>query len=61
MKQIGLFHPRVFDDQEWAEGYYKRNRKNIERVGKRLAGLLKTIGFTGGTILDVGCGLDIPD
>ncbi len=56
MKQINLFHPRVFNDQEWAEGYYKRNRKNIERVGKRLAGLLKTIGFTGDTILDVGCG-----
>jgi ubiquinone/menaquinone biosynthesis C-methylase UbiE len=56
MKQIELFHPRVFNDQEWAEGYYKRNRKNIERVGKRLAGLMKTIGFTGGTILDVGCG-----
>jgi ubiquinone/menaquinone biosynthesis C-methylase UbiE len=56
MKQIDLFHPRVFNDQEWAEGYYKRNRKNIERVGKRLAGLLKTNGFTEGTILDVGCG-----
>lgn len=56
MKQIDLFHPRVFNDQEWAEGYYKRNRKNIERVGKRLAGLMKTIDFTGGTILDVGCG-----
>lgn len=56
MKQIDLFHPRVFNDQEWAEGYYKRNRKNIERVGKRLAGLMKTIGFSGGTILDVGCG-----
>ena len=56
MKQSDLFHPRVFDDQEWAEGYYKRNRKNIERVGKRLAGLMKTIGFTEGTILDVGCG-----
>ena len=56
MKRIDLFHPRVFDDQEWAEGYFQRNRKNIERVGKRLAELLKTIGFTGGTILDVGCG-----
>ncbi|MGD8777501.1 MAG: class I SAM-dependent methyltransferase [Ignavibacteria bacterium] len=56
MKQIDLFHPRIFDDQEWAEGYYKRNRKSIEKVGKRFAGLLKTIGFTKGTILDVGCG-----
>lgn len=56
MKKSDLFHPRVFNDQEWAKGYYKRNRKNIERVGQRLAGLLKTTGFTGGTILDVGCG-----
>lgn len=56
MKQHDLFHPRVFDDQEWADGYYKRNRKNIKRVGERLAGYLKRNGFTGGTILDVGCG-----
>ena len=56
MKQSDLFHPRVFDDQKWAEGYYERNRKNIQRVGKRLAGLMNTMGFSGGTILDVGCG-----
>ncbi len=56
MKQKELFHPRIFDDQEWAEGYYKRNKTNIRRVGKRLAKRLKTIGFTGGNILDVGCG-----
>lgn len=56
MKQIDLFHPRVFDDQAWADGYYRRNRKNIEQIGKRLARLLKTMGFEGGTILDVGCG-----
>jgi len=56
MKQIDLFHPRVFRDQEWAEGYYKRNRKSIEKVGQRLARLLKSMGFTEGTVLDVGCG-----
>lgn len=56
MKQTELFHPRVFSDQEWAEGYYRRNRKSIERVGQRLARLLKYMGFTEGTILDVGCG-----
>lgn len=56
MKQNDLFHPRIFNDQEWAEGYYKRNKGSIKKVGKRFAKLLKTIGFTHGTILDVGCG-----
>lgn len=56
MKRAELFHPRVFDDQEWAEGYYKRNAKNIERVGKRYVQLLKDSGFNKGRILDAGCG-----
>ena len=46
MKRSCLLHPRVFSGQEWAEGYYKRNAKNIERVGKRFAKLLKgTSGY----------------
>lgn len=56
MKQSKLFHPRVFNDQEWAEGYYKRNKKSIEKVGKRLVGILADSGFTNGKLLDVGCG-----
>jgi ubiquinone/menaquinone biosynthesis C-methylase UbiE len=56
MKQEDLFHPRIFDDEEWAVGYYKRNKTNIEKVGKRFAKLLKSTGFTRGSILDVGCG-----
>ncbi len=56
MKQAELFHPRVFDDQEWAEGYYTRNVKNIERQGARIAQLLQTVGFKEGRILDAGCG-----
>ncbi|MBN2484470.1 MAG: class I SAM-dependent methyltransferase [Bacteroidales bacterium] len=56
MKQIDLFHPRVFNTRDWAEGYYKRNKKNIKNVGKRFAKLLKKSGFMGGTVLDVGCG-----
>jgi ubiquinone/menaquinone biosynthesis C-methylase UbiE len=56
MKQIDLFHPRVFDNQEWADGYYRRNKRNIAQVGKRFAKLLKKSGFVNGTILDVGCG-----
>ena len=56
MKRATLFHPQVFDDPEWANGYYKRNVKNIEGVGKRFAKLLQQSGFTGGRVLDAGCG-----
>ena len=56
MKKADLFHPRVFSDQTWAEGYYKRNTRNIERVGKRFVQLLKRSGFEGGRVLDTGCG-----
>ena len=56
MKRIELFHPRIFSDREWAEGYYKRNARSIERVGKRFVQLLKSSGFNGGRILDAGCG-----
>lgn len=56
MKRAELFHPRVFNDKEWADGYYKRNVKNIQRVGKRFVKLLKDSGFKNGKILDSGCG-----
>ncbi len=56
MKKAELFHPRVFHDREWAEGYYKRNRWSIRMTGKRLADFLKKSGFTRGKILDAGCG-----
>jgi len=56
MKRQDLFHPRVFDDRDWAEGYYKRNAKNIALTGQRIAKLLKDNGFSAGTILDAGCG-----
>jgi ubiquinone/menaquinone biosynthesis C-methylase UbiE len=59
MKRIELFHPRVFADQEWAEGYYKRNRTNITRVAFRLADILRKSGFKGGKILDAGCGFGV--
>ena len=61
MKQEAISHPRVFDEQAWAEGYYDRNKGNIRRVGKRFADLLKKSGFTGGRILDVGCGFAAMD
>ncbi len=56
LKRANLFHPRIFSDQEWAEGYYKRNAKNIEEVGKRFVQLLRDSGFKKGRILDTGCG-----
>jgi ubiquinone/menaquinone biosynthesis C-methylase UbiE len=56
MKQAEIYHPRIFSDQDWAEGYYKRNSKNIEQVGRRFVGLLQKSGFEGGRILDTGCG-----
>ncbi len=56
MKRADLFHPQIFSDQEWAEGYYKRNAKNIQRVGKRFVQLLEGSGFEKGRILDTGCG-----
>jgi ubiquinone/menaquinone biosynthesis C-methylase UbiE len=59
MKRIELFHPRVFSDPEWAEGYYKRNRTNITRVAFRLADILTKSGFKGGKILDAGCGFGV--
>jgi ubiquinone/menaquinone biosynthesis C-methylase UbiE len=59
MKRAELFRPRIFSDREWAEGYYKRNAKNIERVGKRFVQLLKHTGFDKGCILDTGCGFGI--
>jgi len=56
MKRAELFHPRVFKTKGWAQGYYNRNAKNIQRTGKRFAGILKKSGFKGGRILDAGCG-----
>lgn len=56
MKRVELFHPRVFEDKEWAKGYYKRNAANIRRMGKRYVELLQKSGFTRGKVLDAGCG-----
>lgn len=56
MERTKLFHPRVFDDQEWAEGYYQRNVKHIKSVGQRFVQQLKESGFQGGRVLDAGCG-----
>jgi len=59
MKRANLFHPRIFSNQEWAEGYHKRNAKNIQRVGKRFVRLLNESGFEHGQVLDTGCGFGV--
>ncbi len=56
MERAELFHPIIFNDPKWASGYYKRNKKSIEKVGKRLAKELRKAGFEKGNILDAGCG-----
>lgn len=56
MKRIKLFHDRVFNDQDYANFYYEKRYKSIQKMGKRIAGILKKSGLTGGKILDVGCG-----
>ncbi len=56
MKKIELTHPRIFEDADWASGYYKRNKNSIQRMGARLAGVLKKMDFQGGKVLDAGCG-----
>lgn len=56
MKRAELFHPRVFDDEEWARGYYERNRESIAQTGRRLGKLLKRLGVRRGKVVDLGCG-----
>ena len=56
MKPKKLYHPQVFDDKDWADRYYKRNKKNIEKTGQRLVKLLKENNFNGKKIFDAGCG-----
>jgi ubiquinone/menaquinone biosynthesis C-methylase UbiE len=52
-------HTRVFDDEEWANGYYKRHKKWAIRTAKGVIARLKELGFTGGRILDAGCGFGL--
>jgi len=56
MKPKKLYHSQVFNDKDWAERYYKKNQKNIEKTGQRLVKLLKESDFNGTKIFDAGCG-----
>ncbi|MFP4430874.1 MAG: class I SAM-dependent methyltransferase [Spirochaetaceae bacterium] len=56
MKRAELFHPRVFDDVDWARGYYENNKESIAQTGRRLGKLLTRLDVRKGHLVDMGCG-----
>lgn len=56
MKRAELFHPRVFDDVDWAEGYYAANKESIAQTGRRLGKMLTRLDARKGHLVDMGCG-----
>jgi ubiquinone/menaquinone biosynthesis C-methylase UbiE len=56
LKRAELFHPRVFDDVEWAQGYYKNNKESIAQTGRRLGKMLTRLDVRKGHLVDLGCG-----
>ncbi len=56
MKRAELFHPRVFDDVDWARGYYETNLESIAQTGRRLGKLLTRLDVRKGHLVDMGCG-----
>lgn len=56
MKRAELFHPRVFDDVDWAQGYYTGNKESIAQTGRRLGKMLTRLDVRRGHLVDLGCG-----
>ncbi len=56
MKRAELFHPRVFDDLEWAQAYFRHNQESIAQTGRRLGKLLTKLDARRGHLVDLGCG-----
>jgi ubiquinone/menaquinone biosynthesis C-methylase UbiE len=57
MKRQPLMHDRVFDDPGFAETYAAKHEGMGRKLGKMVAGRdLASRGFSGGSILDAGCG-----
>ena len=55
MKRSALFHPRVFDNREWAEGYYRRNAKNIKNLFKLMLQMNMVLMYgTGKPVVKIG-------
>ena len=59
MKRAKLKHRRVFDDEEWAQGYYDRHRKWALRSAREFIERLGALGVSKGRILDAGCGFGL--
>ena len=56
MKRKPVNHERVFSSNDYAEKYAKQHWKMSEKFGQDIGKKLAAQGFTGGKILDVGCG-----
>lgn len=59
MKRSDFSHPRIIDNQAYAELYYKRNKKRGETLSKKYAERFSILGFEEGNVLDAGCGYGI--
>ena len=54
MKRKILPHPRVLDDPDFAEVYFRHNIKRGKKIAQNYIARLKALGFKGGKILDAG-------
>jgi ubiquinone/menaquinone biosynthesis C-methylase UbiE len=56
MKRAPMTHDQVFSDEARAARYAQQHQKMAENLGREIARKLRTRGFEGGRIVDVGCG-----
>jgi len=56
MKRKPVSHERVFSRKDYAENYAKQHWKMAEKFGQEYGQKLAAQGFSGGKIIDVGCG-----
>jgi len=53
---VKLYMEKNFNNKNFAELYMKKHRKLLEKLGYVYAKKLNGPGFSGGRIIDVGCG-----